>query len=168
MKRKRVAQILVPVLILIVIIGIWYGKKNSDIVQYDDDAYALEVRELQLDELLSMGQPVMLDFGASWCGPCNTMKPELEQANNDWNGKAYIKYIDIDLLRDVAEQFPVTVVPTQVFYDANGEPYKPSETIDVPLTQYVHKTTGEHLFTVHEGILTAEEIHEIMQDMGAQ
>ena len=167
MDKKRIAQIIVPILILAVIVGIWFTKQNAEEITTEGE-YALFLNPGDFQTLLTKGKPVMIDFGASWCGPCQMMKPDLTAANEKYAGKAYIKYVDSDEFKDFASNFPVQVVPTQVFYNADGTPYEPSEDLGIPFTQYARKDTQELVYTVHEGILTAEEMDLIFADMGVK
>jgi thiol-disulfide isomerase/thioredoxin len=63
------------------------------------------------------GDPIMLDFTATWCGPCRSMKPAVETLVE----KGYpIKPVDIDRSPDLAERYQVTGVPTFVVVDPDG------------------------------------------------
>ena len=63
-------------------------------------------------------EPMLLDFNAAWCGPCQGMKPVVERLKQD--GYA-VKEIDIDLNRDTAQKFGVTSIPCFVFMDDGRE-----------------------------------------------
>jgi len=74
-----------------------------------------------LEAALKNGKPTVLDLGASSCIPCKMMKPifaELEQTMKD---KANIIILEISDYRDLARKYRVRVIPTQIFFDANGE-----------------------------------------------
>ena len=165
MTKKRITQIVVSALILAVIVGIWFVKHEDEANMTAEGEYALLLDVSTYETLLTKGKPVMIDFGASWCGPCQMMKSDLMAANEKYAGKAYVKYVDVDESAAFAAGFPVSAVPTQVFFEADGTPYQPSETINIPFTKYAYKNTGEHALTVHEGLLTAEEIDAIFADM---
>jgi len=167
MTKKRMTQIVVSVLILAVIVGIWFVKHDEPAATTTGD-YALMLDTATYETLLTKGKPVMIDFGASWCGPCQAMKPDLIDANENYAGKAYVKYVDVDDSAAFAAGFPISAVPTQVFFEADGTPYQPSETMNIPFAKYAYKDTGEHALTVHEGLLTAEEIDAIFTDMGVK
>lgn len=128
--------------------------------------FALAAEAIDLEQLASYGLPVVIDFGADWCGPCLKFAPILESVHDDTLGSAIIKYVDVDKSGGLAAEYPVRVIPTQVFYSADGAPYLPSEEIGVEFLAYNDKTTGERLFTVHEGPLTEEELGAILADMG--
>ncbi len=72
------------------------------------------------NEVLKSDLPVLIDFSATWCGPCQMMGPVLEQLANEYNGKAKVLKIDLDEAMDIAEQYGVVSVPTMIFFQ-NGE-----------------------------------------------
>jgi thioredoxin 1 len=69
----------------------------------------------------SPGMPVLVDFYATWCGPCKTMAPILEQVAAQHQGKLRIIKIDVDRNQAVAQQFRVQSIPTLVLF-SQGQP----------------------------------------------
>ena len=67
-------------------------------------------------EVLSCELPVMVDFTASWCGPCKTMAPEFEALARELTGKAKLVKVDIDKARSLAAQLRIQSVPTTVVF----------------------------------------------------
>ena len=73
------------------------------------------------NEVLQSSVPVLVEFGAEWCGPCRQMEPILEQlASADWKGKVRLAKIDVDQSVNTTMQFQVMSVPTLILF-INGE-----------------------------------------------
>jgi thioredoxin 2 len=69
----------------------------------------------EFDELVqAAGVPVLVDFWASWCGPCRTVAPELEKLAKERAGKVVVAKVDTDALPDVAGRFGIRGIPTMV------------------------------------------------------
>lgn len=67
-------------------------------------------------DVLRSEVPVLVEFGAEWCGPCKTVAPELEALARDLDGKAKIVSIDIDRSPYLARELGVQSVPTFVVF----------------------------------------------------
>ncbi len=72
-------------------------------------------------ELITSPVPVLVDFSAEWCGPCQTMAPELKKLAHDLADKAKIIKIDIDKNQALASKLQIRSVPTLVLYK-DGKP----------------------------------------------
>jgi thioredoxin 1 len=67
-------------------------------------------------EIVQSETPTLVDFFATWCGPCKAMQPVLDQLKTDLGDSIRIIKIDIDKNQDVAEKFKVKGVPTFVLF----------------------------------------------------
>lgn len=121
-----------------------------------------------LADFRAAGVPVIIDFGADSCVPCKEMAPVLVALHDELKGKAIIRFVDVWKYRDLAEGIPLQVIPTQVFFDATGKPFAPSEKLQIPMTQDKTRDTGEHVFTTHEGGLTKDQLLSVLYEMGMQ
>lgn len=168
---KNIAKIIIPILIVIAIGGIWYFKDSSKtpIVTEDNPKFALHVKDsLDLEQLKSYGLPIIIDFGADSCVPCKEMAPTLVELNEELRGKAIIKFVDVWKYQSLAEGYPITVIPTQVFFDKDGKPYTPKDPEASQMKMYSTKDTKKHVFTTHEGGMTKEQILDALKEMGME
>ncbi len=67
------------------------------------------------------GMVTMLDLGAKSCIPCKMMAPILEKVEKDYKDKAAIIFIDVWEYRDQAQRFGIRAIPTQIFFNKEGE-----------------------------------------------
>jgi thioredoxin len=67
-------------------------------------------------EVIKSTVPVLVEFGAEWCGPCRQMEPVLEQLAGEWNGKVRLARIDVDESVALTMQFQVMSVPTLILF----------------------------------------------------
>jgi thioredoxin 1 len=65
--------------------------------------------------LIATGKPVVIDFWATWCGPCQRMTPLIEALAEDYDGKAIVGKCNVDEEDELAMQFGVRSIPTVVF-----------------------------------------------------
>lgn len=78
--------------------------------------------ETQLYDLIKNNHLVVLDFSATWCGPCKVLTPQLESVSTVYPNVVFIK-VDVDEFEDIASSHQVSAMPTIMFYK-NGQVIK--------------------------------------------
>ena len=67
-------------------------------------------------EVLGSDKPVLVDFFATWCGPCKMMAPAVEKLAEEYEGKAVIGQLDVEESMDIAGRYGVMNVPTLILF----------------------------------------------------
>ena len=75
----------------------------------------VEVNDQNFAEFKSSNLPVLLDIGATWCGPCKALAPVIEEIANEYEGKVLVCKVDVDDAPGIASEFRVRNVPTVLF-----------------------------------------------------
>jgi thioredoxin 1 len=86
---------------------------NADEIRVGDDNFKAEV----LDSAL----PVLVDFWASWCGPCTTVAPRVAEVAKAYRGKLKVCTVDIDEAPDSASRHEVMSIPTLALFSRGKE-----------------------------------------------
>ncbi len=86
--------------------------------QADSAAQAAPTAEAVTNESL----PTLLDFSATWCGPCKAIAPRVHEMEQEYKGKVKFRYIDVDDEPALADQYGIRAVPTFIILSANGKP----------------------------------------------
>ena len=67
-------------------------------------------------EVIESSTPVLVDFGAAWCGPCKQLAPIVEQLAGEYAGKVKVIAVDVDHARETAMRYGIMSVPTLLFF----------------------------------------------------
>lgn len=82
---------------------------------------AKQITGQEFDELVLKAEgPVLVDFFATWCGPCKMMAPVIDEIATEMEGKAGVYKLDVDQAPEVAQKYGVMSIPTLIVFE-NGE-----------------------------------------------
>lgn len=84
----------------------------SDVLHVTDENFDAEIIKSEL--------PVLVDFSATWCGPCKKLEPIVEELAAEYRGKLKVAHVDVDKARQAAQTFGIMSVPT-VLYMKGGK-----------------------------------------------
>lgn len=80
----------------------------------------------KFSEIINQEKPVLVDFFAEWCGPCQTMSPILKEVKDILQDQVAILKIDVDKNQAIATKFQVRGVPTFVLYKQGKQVWRQS------------------------------------------
>jgi len=76
-------------------------------------------KKLKFKDLINSDKPVLVDFYATWCGPCKQLSPIVNSVKNDLIGKMRVIKIDVDKKKSVANKYKIKSLPTLAIFQ-NG------------------------------------------------
>ena len=69
------------------------------------------------EKVLEADKPVMVDFFATWCGPCKSLASTIDEVAMDMEGNAYVYKVDVDQSPDIARTYRIMSVPTVLVFE---------------------------------------------------
>jgi thioredoxin 1 len=85
----------------------------ENVLEFNDDNFDSEV--------LNSDSPVLVDFWAAWCNPCQMLTPVINELASEYEGKLRVGKVDVDNAQKTAAQFGVQNIPTVILFD-QGKP----------------------------------------------
>ncbi len=90
-------------------------KKMEDVGKRSSDQL-VELSEKNFEDIIAGNKPVLVDFWASWCGPCQFMLPIFDKLAKKYNDKIMFARLNVDDNQSVASRFDVYAIPTFIVF----------------------------------------------------
>lgn len=98
------------------------GQK-SYVTELDTDTFNKVVYDMNVADAPYLGdKPAIVDFNATWCGPCRKIAPILDELGKEYEGSIVIYKVDVDRNPELAKAFGISSIPALLFIPVNGEP----------------------------------------------
>lgn len=91
----------------------------------------------KFSDLINSDKPVLVDFFATWCGPCKTMGPILEDVAQKVNGKVKVIKVDVDKNPEAAAQYRIQGVPTLILFEKGAIKWRQSGVVPTHSIQQI-------------------------------
>jgi len=114
------AMKIVIVIALIAVVGVVFALKQKEKGQGLEPAVAASANtETPAEKTVNL--PRLVDLGADKCIPCKMMAPILEELKKDHAGTINVEFIDVWKTPEKTKEYGITIIPTQIFFDASGK-----------------------------------------------
>lgn len=101
-------------------------KKSTEqkhAIELTSEQFSQLVYDINSEEMKYLGnKPAIVDFTATWCGPCRSIAPILEELAKEYEGQIVVYKVDVDNCRDIAQAFGISSIPAVLYIPLNGEP----------------------------------------------
>ena len=119
------------------------GQQSEMPVASDDDEGQTEWIK---QTTIMTSKPMVIDFFATWCGPCKQLAPVLDEIEQNHKGEVIFKRIDVDQEPELATEFRVEAVPTLMFVTPKGEyqtllGYQDAPVIEAKIAELIKRST---------------------------
>ena len=95
---------------------------QSTVIELTSETFQTKVYEIGSDGLKYLGtKPAIVDFNATWCGPCQRISPILNELAKEYDGQIVIYKVDVDKCPDIAKTFNIQSIPALLYIPVDGK-----------------------------------------------
>lgn len=99
------------------------NSQTATVIELNSEDFNKLVYNINDDSLNYLGdKPAIIDFNATWCGPCKRIAPILEELAAEYEGKIVIYKVDVDKCGDIARAFDISSIPAILYIPVKGDP----------------------------------------------
>ena len=99
------------------------SAEKTSVIELTSESFNAKVYDTAKEGSAYLGdKPAIVDFTATWCGPCRKLAPILEELAVEYEGKIDIYKVDVDKCRDLAQAFGISSIPALLFIPMDSEP----------------------------------------------
>ena len=77
---------------------------------------AMQITDTNFEALLAEGKPMIVDFWATWCGPCQLVGPMIDELATEYDGRIIVGKVDVDNNQDFAGKYGIRNIPTVLVF----------------------------------------------------
>lgn len=164
-RKDMVIYLLIGLLLLETILGgscfILFSKNVEQSGDIWENVILQEVSSVEdIDEWRNSGKPFMVIFGADYCSACINYKPYIKAIADSYAGEVIVKYVDTEENKSIREVYNIEAIPSTLFFEKDGTPYKPSQGLNVTKEE----EAGEERIYVSEQFRIAKENEVLFND----
>ena len=96
---------------------------SKAVVELTSESFNAKVYDTNLRDMIYLGKrPAVVDFTATWCGPCRSIAPILEEIAKEYMGEVDVYKVDVDKCGDIARVFGIKSIPAVLYIPLDGDP----------------------------------------------
>ena len=115
-------RIIIAVLCALGLVSALDAQEKKGVMTLSSKEFKTKIYDISAKNPEYLGsKPAIVDFYASWCGPCRAISPVLEELAKEYGDKIVIYKVDVDASRDIAQAFGIRSIPAVLFIPMKGE-----------------------------------------------
>ena len=115
-------RIIIAVLCVLGLVSALDAQEKKGVMTLSSKEFKTKVYDISAKNPEYLGsKPAIVDFYASWCGPCRAISPILEELAKEYGDKIVIYKVDVDASPDLAQAFGIRSIPAVLFIPMKGE-----------------------------------------------